>query len=162
MRKAVTYLMRRAFQLFMWAVRKTWPKAKHSWRKGLGKPNSWIYVVAALFLFPYLTYYAFSYSWQYGLFFLMTGAVAIYYGYIFANPGMLIVAYVGVVLGSEATKLFFTARDIALGGEFLPALVLVGVAAFLTLKAQSMKTGQIVEDSASVPRRRHRKHRLQH
>ncbi|MBI2165180.1 MAG: hypothetical protein HYU29_02100 [Chloroflexi bacterium] len=157
MRKAAAYLIQGAFELISRLARRTWPKAKHGWNRGLRKQNSWIYIVAAPISFLYLTFYALSYSWQYGISFIITGGVAIYYGYIFANPGMLVAAYVGVVVSAEVTKLLFTAKDIALGGELLPALILVVVAVFLAVKAQALKTGAIVEDTAPAAKRRRHK-----
>ncbi|MDO8751288.1 MAG: hypothetical protein Q7K03_09125 [Dehalococcoidia bacterium] len=157
MKNIAIHIARGAATLAVWLVRKTWPSAKHGWSRGLRKRNSWIYIVAALLLFPYLTFYAFSYSWQYGISFIATGVVAVYYGYIFANPGMLVVAFVGVVLGAEATKLLFAAKNIALGGEILPALILVVVAVLLAVKAQTLKTGAIVEDSTATAKRRRRR-----
>jgi hypothetical protein len=154
MKQLVSYVVQSARGLAAWLGRETWPKASHGWSRGLRKQNSWIYVVATVFLFPLLIVYAFSYSWLYGISFLTTGIVAIYYGYIFATPLMLVVTYVGVIVGAEATKLLFAAKDIALVGEILPALIVIMVAVFLTVKAQAMKTGAIVADTAATAKRR--------
>lgn len=117
----------------------TWPTAKGNWKRGM-KQEMWpLYPAMAVFLLWYVIPQAFQLGFTTGLSFLSASASAVYFGYIFRNPGAVIIVYVGVIFGGEVMRLFGVAKDGALTGDVLSTAVLIGFTGYLLVWAERMK-----------------------
>ncbi len=117
----------------------TLPTAKGNWKRGM-KQEAWLlYPGMAIILLWLVIPQAFQLGILTGLGFLSASASAIYFGYIFRNPGAIIIVYVGVIFGGEVMSLLGVAKDDAFAGDLLPAAVLVVLTVYLWIWAERMK-----------------------
>jgi len=111
------------------------------------RDNKWLWVgmciFFALFLLPYLTKEAFSDSFLLGLSFLWSAFLAISFAYILKNPLLMIIVYVGVIFGRQVMTLFTTAKEEAIGGNVIGALIVIGLGIYLITWANRMKRGEL-------------------
>ncbi len=117
----------------------TWPGAKGNWKNGLSQPMSWMYIVWAVVLTWVLVPAGFELGFLPGMSFLGTAFSAWYFGYIFRDELAMIYVYLGVIFGGAAQGLLGDAFQASLAGQFLPALVLVIVVAYLWIWSERMK-----------------------
>lgn len=136
-----------AIRILRWYV----DRVKTSWHRELSRlgsrDNKWLWVslciFLAFFLIPYLGRKAFSESLLLGLSFVWSTFLAVSFGYILCNPLLIILVYVGVVFGREATSLFVTAREVATSGDIIAAIILIGLGIYLILWVNRMKRGEV-------------------
>ncbi len=135
----------------LWLLRWYYDRVITSWNRELRRVrrryNKWLWVglciFFALFLLPYLTKEAFSDSFLLGLSFLWSAVLAISFAYILKNPLLMILVYIGVIFGRQIMTLFTTAKEEAIVGNILGALIVFGLGIYLITWANRMKRGEI-------------------
>ena len=135
------------FDKLRWLLRWYFDKVATSWQwevRRLGnRDNKWLWIVLCivytLFLLPYLAQEAFSTSIMLGLAFLSSAFLVVSFGYILWNPMLLIVLYVLVIFRRELSGFFGIAKDTAMGGDILGAIILVGLAIYLIWKTTQIE-----------------------
>lgn len=143
LRKILAWL----FDKLLWLLRWYFDRVAESWRREIrrlrNRDNKWLWIVLCigytLFLLPYLTQEAFSTSIMLGLAFLSSAFLAVSFGYILRNPILLIVLYVLVIFRREVSGFFGIARDTAMGGDILGAIILVVLAVYLIWKTKQIE-----------------------
>ena len=139
------------FDKLLWLLHWYFDRVVTSWNRELRRlrrrDNKWLWVglciFFALFLLPYLTKEVFSDSLLLGLSFLWSAFLAISFAYILKNPLLMILVYVGVVFGREVRTLFTTAKEEAISGNMIGALIVFGLGVYLITWANRMKRGDI-------------------
>jgi len=134
-----------------WLLRWYADRVVTSWNRELRRlgrrDNKWLWVGLCIFfatiLLPYLTKEAFSDSFLLGLSFIWSAFLAISFAYILKNPLLMIIVYVGVVFGRETMTLFTTAKEEAIVGNILGALIVFGLSIYLITWANRMKRGDL-------------------
>jgi hypothetical protein len=126
--------------------KRSWSNTKRVYKRSLKKPEGWLSLVIAVVLLPYLVRYLFPISWTLSISFLVSGLVAIYSGYIFKSPFVLIIVCVGVVLGSEAGRLFLAAGGQLKAGDYIGAAVILAFAVYVWVWSNNLKKGDIPEE----------------
>lgn len=96
-------------------------------------------IVYTVFLLPYLAQEAFSTNIMLGLAFLSSAFLAVSFGYILRNPMILVVLYVLVIFRREVSGFFGVAKDTAMSGDILGAIILVGLAIYLIWKTKQIE-----------------------
>ena len=143
-------ILSRLGEFILWLLRWYFDRVVASWReeiKQLGKSNNkglWIVlcIFFTLFLLPYLTKEAFSDSFLLGLSFVWSSFLAISFAYILRHPLLLILVYVAVVFGREIMPLFTAAKEEAVMGNIIGALIVFGLGVYLVIWANGMKKGE--------------------
>lgn len=144
-------------QLWRWyteRVRISWRQEIHRLRHADDK-NVWIAIciIFNILLIPYLGKEAFSDSFLLGLSFLWSTFLAVSFAYILQHPMLLILVYIGVVLGREVISSIVTpTKEAVIAGDIIGAIVLLFFGIYLIKWANDMKTGAIFLDSAPVKR----------
>ena len=141
----------RLSELTLWLLRWYFDRVVTSWNRELRRlgrrENKWLWVglciFFALFLLPYLTKEAFFDSFLLGLSFLWSAFLAISFAYILKNPQLMMLVYVGVVFGRQILTLFTTAKEEAISGNVVGALIVFGLGVYLIMWANRMKRGDV-------------------
>lgn len=100
-------------------------------------------IFLSLFLLPYLTKEAFSDSILLGLSFIWSSFLAVSFAYILRNPLLMIMVYIGVIFGREVMNLFTAAKEEAISGSIIGAVIVFGLGVYLIMWANRMKKGEI-------------------
>lgn len=123
---------------------KSW---KHEIRRYRKRRKKWLRISLCTFLTIILLYgltsMAFADSFVFGLSFIYSTIIAISFAYILRIPGLLILIYVGALLGREATKILGVAWEEINRGNILGAVILVFLGTYLIVWANRMKKGEI-------------------
>lgn len=135
------------FDKLLWLLRWYFDRVATSWQREVrrlgNRDNKWLWIVlcivCTLFLLPYLAQEAFSMNIMLGLSFLSSAFLVVSFGYILRNPMLLIVLYVLVIFRRELSGFFGTAKDTAMGGDILGAIILVGLAIYLIWKTKQIE-----------------------
>jgi len=98
-------------------------------------------VFFTLFLLPYFTKEAFGENFILGVSFIWSVFWAISFAHILKNPAMLILIYVCVVFSHQLLGLFGVARESALQGDWLSALIMVAFSIYLILETNRIERG---------------------
>ena len=146
----VVYILSKLGEFKRWLLRLYFDTVKVSWRKEKKKLRNsknkelWIVlcILFTLFLLPYLTQEAFSDSFLLGLSFIWASFLAISFAYILRNPLLLILVYVAVVFGREVIPLFTAAKEEAMAGNIIGALIVFGLGVYLIVWANGLKKGE--------------------
>ena len=102
--------------------------------------DNWLlYPLISGFLYPYIVAEASGLGFMTGMGFTLAGASAIYNGYIFRNPGAIVVVYIGVLIGGEVTGLLLPAYQSTSSGDWISGVVLLVVAGYIWVWAQQLK-----------------------
>jgi len=144
-------IVSRLGEFAVWLIRWYVTKVKESWKceyrllkRTKNKEQRWLWItlciIYTLFLIPYLAKEAFSTNIMLGLFFLSSAFLAVSFGYILKNPMILIVLYVFVIFRREVTGFFGVAKDTAMSGDILGAIVLIGLAIYLIWKTKQIES----------------------
>ena len=144
-------ILSRLGEFALWLLRWYTDRVIVSWRQefcNLGnRDNKWLWIglciFFSLFLLPYLCKEAFSDSFLLGLSFIWSSFLAISFAYILRNPLLMIMVYVGVVFGRQIMTLLITAKEEAIAGDIIGALIVFGLGVYLITWANSMKRGEI-------------------
>jgi uncharacterized membrane protein len=146
-REILSALSRFIRWLARWWADKSITSWKHEFHRLRTRDNKWVWaglcIFFIVFLLPYLAKDAFSSSILLGLSFLWASFVAISLGYILRSPILLILVYVAVLFRQQITSIFFTAKDSALQGDIIGAVILLFLGIFLTEWAKRIGEGDL-------------------
>lgn len=138
-------------KLLRWYMKKvsiSWSRELTNLRQEQDAPIWFLLCIGfTVFLFVYLLPKAFSLSILTGLSFTWATFVAISFAYVLRSPLLLVLVYVGVIFSREIMGIFIAAKNAALVGDILGALILIVLGIYLTTKANDMKSGAILLDS---------------
>lgn len=148
--------------LLIWLFRWYLDRVNTSWRREYNRltnlDNKWLWIAFSvfftIFLVPYLCKEAFSDSLLLGLSFLWSTFLAISFGYILRHPLLLILVYVGVVFGREVINIFTEAKEAAIAGNVIGAVILFSLGIYLIARVNEIKTGAVFLDSTSAKKSR--------
>jgi hypothetical protein len=135
------------FKLSTWYV----DRVQISWKREirrLGRRNgNWIWIgLCILFTFillPILTKEAFHIGFLLGLSFIWSSILAVSFAYILRNPLVMILVYVGVVFGREIMSVFTSAKEEAINGNVIGAIIICALGVYLLLWANRLKKGEL-------------------
>ena len=147
----VRNILTRLGEITLWLLRWYTDRVVISWRREFRRlrrrDNKWVWVgLCILFTFillPILTKEAFYDSFLLGLSFIWSAFLAISFAYILKNPLLMIIVYVGVIFGRQVMTLFTTAKEEAIGGNVIGALIVIGLGIYLITWANRMKRGEL-------------------
>jgi hypothetical protein len=109
--------------------------------------NNWVWIgLCILFTFillPILTKEAFHIGFLLGLSFIWSSLLAISFAYILKNPLVMILIYVGVVFGREIMGVFTSAKEEAINGNVIGAIIMCALGVYLLLWANRLKKGEL-------------------
>jgi hypothetical protein len=143
-------ILSRLGEFIRWLLRWYLGRVEVSWHREirrLGKRKDkrlWIFlcIAFAFILLLYLTGEAFSDGFLLGLSFLWSSFLAISFAYILRHPLLLMVIYVAAVFGREVMSLFVAAKEEAVAGNMIGALILFVLGVYLIIWANRLKKGE--------------------
>lgn len=137
--------------LFRWYVDRVTTSWRREFNRLRGLDNKWIWIGLSIFftifLLPYLAKESFSDGLLLGLSFIWSTFLAVSFGYILRHPLSLILVYVGVVFGRAVADLFTSAKEAAITGNVVGAVILFSLGIYLIVWVNNIKTGAIFVDS---------------
>jgi hypothetical protein len=147
--------------------KKSWANTKRVYKDGLKNPEGWLNLIVSLILLPCLVHHLFPVSWSLSMSFMVSGLAAIYCGYIFKHPFVLIIVCVGVVVASEAGRLLFAAGGQLKAGDYIGAPIMLAIAAYIWVWSNNLKKGDIPEEpqkrkSRPYTKTKQRRHKQQY
>lgn len=144
------YIISGFLSWYLGRVKTSWHQEIYRLRHIRDKPV-WIAlcIIFNILLIPYLGKEAFSDSFLLGLSFLWSTFLAVSFAYILRHPLLLILVYVGVIFGREVINSIATsAREAAIAGDTIGAIILFFFGVYLIKWANNMKTGAIFLEPA--------------
>jgi hypothetical protein len=137
-------LLSRFFNWYIDKVQLSWKNEFHKLRK---RDNRWLWIgLCILFTFillPILTKEAFKIGFLLGMSFIWSSLIAISFAYILKNPLVMILVYVGVVLGREIIPVFYSAKTEVVNGNIIGALIVFALGIVLLIWANRLKKGEL-------------------
>ena len=143
----LSWLFEFLLRLLRWYAERVVVSWGREYRRLRNRNNKWMWiglcVFFALFLLPYLAKDAFAGGVLLGLSFLWASFMAVSFGYILRSPLLLILVYVAIIFRGQITGLFFTAKDSAVNGDLIGAVILLFLGVYLTIWANRIGKGEV-------------------
>jgi hypothetical protein len=135
------------FRLLFWYTEKVHLSWTTKTRKVKKRKNGWfriiVYILFNSILFMILTEEAFKIGFLLGMSFIWSSFIAISFAYVLNNPLVIVLVFVGVVLGREIIPVFYSAKTEVVNGNIIGALIVFALGIVLLIWANRLKKGEL-------------------
>ena len=128
-----------------------WRRERGIWRRTKNPPSERHLRGAFMLLtsLPMMWYVAFHSSWTLWLSFTFSAFLAVSYATFFSKPLVFILIFIGLLVGGIAREVLFEAKDTAVAGDLVGALIVLGVGLYVMWWSNELKTGNLPSESKS-------------
>lgn len=133
-----------------------WRRERSIWRRTKNPPSQRHYTGGLMLLIslPAMWYVALHTGWMVWLSFTFSAFLAISYATFFSKPQIFFFIFIGLIIGGVGQGLFFDAKDAALLGDWMGALVILGVGLYVLVWSNQLKAGNAPIKSPAPRERR--------
>ena len=136
-----------------------WRRERGYWRQTKNPPSQRQLMGAATLLIalPVSSYVAMQSGWMVWLSFSFSAFLAVSYATFFSRPHIFFFILLGLLVGRVAYELLFEAKDAAIGGDLVGALIVLAVGFYVMWWSRELKAGNAPNESVSQSRQRRRR-----
>ncbi len=140
--RLILWVASRIIELLNWLAPLIYANYIKRHRSRLRNNENILRLFLAIFLLFIISRALLASDWRLGIFFIIAGTVAIWFGYIYRNRDVILLVLIGVVIGTIVTILAPDAWKAFKAGDYIGAAVIIGIMAYFYLKSRGLKKGK--------------------